>query len=433
MPTHLPVATERFRIASGLEVILSEDKTVPLVAVDMVCHAGSKDDPPGRAGLAHLCEHLMFEGTLHIAPYEFFTRLADASAANVGAQTTTDITSFYETVPSNRIDLAMWLESDRMAFASQALNKDKLEKERRIVVNELRERFQEEPYGMVDSYIWTSVFPAPHPYDHPVIGDEKALNAVTLDDVRSFFKAAYAPSNCTLALVGDLSSNDAHDLATKYFGSIPSGSPIRRPAALPPSWVGEKQLVIEADVPRARVVIAWPVVPRFAPGSAELAAGAPSLNGWLYKELVDDEKLATSVNARMAPRPLGSLFEVVAEVANGKAPQAVLEAIDQRLHLIRGPHARFDWAQFAITRARLLAEPLRAAEGLASRAALLQLYNDEAGTPDFADSELAARKAVLVEDVRKALYDLLRWDRRVVAFVNPRPGAPLAGRLASAP
>jgi predicted Zn-dependent peptidase len=433
MPAHLPVKTERYRLGNGLEVILSEDHAVPFVAVNLWCHVGSKDDPPQRAGLAHLCEHLMFEGSRHVAPYEHFTRLADVGAEEVNAWTNADSTWFHETVPSPRIETALWLESDRMASGAEMLDQAKLDSERKIVENELRENYEEEPYGMVQRYVWAALFPDSHPYHHPVIGDLGQLDAATLGDVRAFSRAGYAPSNCTLALVGDFEPSAVRPLLVKYFATIAGGAPLAlaNPAPLPVA--SEKRIVIEADVPRARVVIAWPVVPRFAPGATELEVGARALEGWLYREIVDDEPIATSVHVAMEPRALASVFEIVVELRPGVAAEAALGAIDRRLHEMRGPRFRYDRVQFALGRAQLLAGPLRTAERLESRAELLQLYNQDAGTPDYADMDLAARRGVLVEDVRKAYYDLLRWDRRVVALVVPRSGAPLAGRLASPP
>jgi zinc protease len=433
MPKRLPVETERYRLGNGLEVILSEDHAVPFVAVDLWCHVGSKDDPPQRAGLAHLCEHLMFEGSRHVAPYEHFTRLADVGAEDVNAWTNADSTSFHETVPSTRIETALWLESDRIASRGEMLDQTKLDSERKIVENELRETYEEEPYGMVQRYVWATLFPESHPYHHPILGDIAQLDAATLGDVRAFSRAGYAPSNCTLALVGDFEPRAVRALVAKYFATVAGGAalPLANPAPLPAS--SEKRIVIEADVSQARVVIAWPVVPRFAPGAAELEVGARALQGWLNWEIVDGEPIATTVEVSMDQHALASVFEIVAELRPGVAPEAALGAIDRRLHEMRGPRFHYDRVQFAIGRASLLAAPLRSAERLGSRAALLQLYNQDAGTSDYADLDLAARRRVLVEDVRKAYYDLLRWDCRVVALVVPRPGAPLAGRLVSPP
>jgi predicted Zn-dependent peptidase len=373
----------------------------------------------------------MFEGSRHVAPYEHTTRLADAGAMNVNATTDVDGTSFYETVPSNQLELALWLESDRLGSALDTLDQHKLDSERKIVENEIRERIDEVPYGGVDSFVQAVLFPAPHPYHHGPLGDIPALESVTLDDVRSFFDAAYRPSQCTLALVGDVSPSAAHELVAKYFATLAPGVPSPSFAPSRPARPAERRLVIDADVPRPRVVIAWAVVPQFAPGSAELEIGASQLGGWLDKELVEDDKVATRVWASMQPHALASTFEIVAELDSRMTPAVALAAIDARLHEIRAPRARFDRVGFGIDQARFLAEPFRSAERLQSRASLLQLYNEKAGTPDYADTLIAARRDVRVEDVRKAFYDLLPWDGRVVALVNPRPGAPLAGRLVS--
>jgi len=433
MPSHLPVAVERYRLDNGLEVLVSVDHTAPLVAVSLWYHVGSKDDPSGRAGLAHLFEHLMFKGSRHVPAEAHSALLAQAGAKDVNAWTNRDRTSFHETVPSGHLETALWLESDRMAFVLDALDQGKLDNERRVVENELRERYDEEPYARVDEYTWAALFPEPHPYHHPVIGDLAQLEAITLDSAREFFRIWYAPSNCTLAIVGDFEPAVAGQLVAKYFGTIPPGFPTTPGNVAPSTLQGEKRLVVEADVPRARVVVGWPVVPRFAPGSEELEVGAPPLGGWLHKELVEDARIATSVWASMSQGSLASVFQVTAELSPGVTPETALAEVDRRLHEIRGPRARYDRVQFAITRARLLATPLLQAEELLARAELLQLYNEDAGTPDYADTELSARRKVLVEDVRKAYYDLLRWDRRVVAFVVPRRGAPLAGRLVGAP
>jgi predicted Zn-dependent peptidase len=433
MPSHLPVSTERYRLDNGLEVLAAVDHTVPFVAVNLWYHAGSKDDPAGKAGLAHLFEHMMFNGSRHVPATDHFALLTQIGAKNINAMTSQDETWYFETVPSGGLERALWLESDRMGFLLDALDQGKLDNERRVVENELRERLDETPYGRVGTTTWAALFPSPHPYHYPVIGESAQLDAITLDDVRTFFRAWYAPSQCTLALVGDFDPARAQALVTKYFGSIAAGLPATRETTAPAPLQGEKRLTIEADVPRARVIVAWPVVPAFAPGSAELEVGRGPLAGWLSKELVDGLKVASSVEVSLDEHDLASVFAVTAELEPGRSSDAALAEIEGRLHEIRGPQARYDRVQFAIERAQLLAAPLRAADRLVDRAQLLQRYNDKTGTPDYADDELSARRSVLVEDVRKAYYDLLRWDRRVVVLVVPRRGAPLAGRLVGAP
>jgi predicted Zn-dependent peptidase len=435
MPEHVPLAAERYRLDNGLEVILSPDHTVPLVAVHAWYHVGAKDDPPGRAGLAHLFEHLMFDGrSAHVAEGQHNLLLAEAEANDVNADTTVDRTAYHETVPRDRLELALWLESERMAFLLAGMDQDKLDRERRVVENELRQTVEQQPYGWVPAFVRGAAFPEPHPYHHLPLGEVAQLDAVTLDEARAFFRTWYVPGNCTLALVGDFDPTAAKALVTRYFGSIAAGRPTpERPDVLPSPLDRERRLTIEADVPLARVVVAWPVVPRFAPGSAELETGASPLAGFLRAELVGGQKLATSVSAWVDLGHLAGLFEVSIELAPGASPERGLAAFDGRMHVIRGEHTRYDRTGFAVTRAQLLTSPIFAAERLSSRATLLQLYNQDAGRPDFGDAELAARRDVLVEDVRKAYYDLLRWDRRIVAFVVPRTGAPRAGRLVGSP
>jgi zinc protease len=429
MPTHVSMPTERYRLANGLEVLLSPDHTAPSVAVDLWYHVGSKDDPAGRAGLAHLFEHLMFLGSRHVPEGGHLTQLVEEGGRDLNAHTRRDQTAFEETVPSNELELALWLESDRLAFAVEGLTQDKLDRERKVVENELREHYENVPYGMVHSLVWGAAFPEPHPYHHPPIGDASQLDAVTLDDARSFARSWYVPPNCTLALVGDFDPTAAKAMLSKYFGTIASGGPLpARPDSAPSSLASERTLTIEADVPHPQIVIAWPVVPRYASGSAELDVGAPALGGYLSNEVVGTH-VATSVAGSVELGHLASLFDVTVDVAPGVSPEAVLSAIDERMHHIRGANARYDRTQFSVWRTRVLLAPLYSAEKYLGRAELLELYNEEAGTPDYADQEMAARRDVIVEDVRKAYYDLLPWDRRVVALVVPRAGAPRSGRL----
>jgi zinc protease len=433
LPAPLPLSTQRYRLDNGLEVMLQSDHTAPFVAVNLTYHVGSKDDPKGRAGLAHLVEHLMFAPTSHV-PEGVEKVLAGVGARDVNAETSRDRTSFYESVPSDLLELALWLEGDRMAFLPDGIGQEQLNRERKVVASEAHERLEQEPYGLVASYEWAELFPEPHPYHYSPTGDAAQLAAVTLDDVRTFFRSWYTPNDCTIALVGDFDSALAMQLVARAFGPIAPGARTpERPDVAPSTLHGEKRLMIEAAVSRARVVVAWPVVPHFAPGNTELEVGATALSGYLRKELVNDDKVATSVSARVEQGHLGSVFEVSVDVLPGVAPETALARLDEGFDGVRGLHARYDRVQFAIGRAQLLTTRLYSAERFSTRAGLLQLYNDDAGTPDYANSEFVARSAVLVEDVRKAYYDLLPFDRRVVVVVLPRAGAPRAGRLVSSP
>jgi predicted Zn-dependent peptidase len=429
-PAKIDLPTERYRLDNGLEVMLSADHTVPFVAVDLWVHVGSKDDPPGRAGFAHLFEHLMFDGSRHVAQGEHIEKLLAAGARDVNAYTGFDRTAFHETVPPGSLDLALWLESDRFAFFAEQLSQENFERERRVVENELRQNYENQPYGMVRAAVWAAAYPEPHPYHHLPIGDAADLDRASLDEVRAFFRTWYVPPNATLALVGDFDLARTKELIARYFGPIAPGAPLpARPDTLPSPLQSEKRQRMEAEVPRARVVVAWPVVPRFADGSVELELGTRPLGGYLRQELVRGLRVATSVNPTIELGHLASTFEVSMDVEPGVPPERVLDAFDERMHHIRGEHARYNRAEFAVIRAQDLAARLYSTERYSSRAELLQLYNEDVGEPDYANKELERRQYVNVEDVRKAYYDLLRWDRRVVTIVIPRAGAPRSGRI----
>jgi predicted Zn-dependent peptidase len=429
-PAKIDLPTEHYRLDNGLEVMLSADHTVPFVAVDLWVHVGSKDDPPGRAGFAHLFEHLMFDGSRHVAPGEHFEKLQAAGARDVNAYTNLDRTAFHETVPPGSLDLALWLESDRFAFFAEQLSQENFDRERRVVENELRQNYENQPYGMVRSAVWASLFPAPHPYHHLTIGNAAELDQASLEEVRAFFRTWYVPPNTTLALVGDFDIARTKELIARYFGPIAPGAPLpQRPDTLASPLESEKRQLMEADVPRARVVVAWPVVPEFADGSVELELGTRPLGGYIYLGLVQELRIATSVHASIDLGHLASALEVTMDAEPGVPPERVLEAFDEKMHHIRAEHSRYNRAEFAVGRAQELAGRLYSAERYSSRAELLQLYNEEVGDPDYANKELERRQYVNVEDVRKAYYDLLRWDRRVVTIVMPRAGAPRCGRL----
>lgn len=427
-PTAVSLPTTRYRLENGLEVILQEDHKSPSVAVNIWYHVGAKDDPPGRAGFAHLFEHLMFAGSRHVAEGEFPAKLRDAGCRDMNATTTIDRTNYFETLPANQLELGLWLESDRMAYLLDGLNEDVLERERNVVKNEFRERSENASLGLVDAFIYPVLFPNGHPYNHLPIGNEAQLNAAKLDEVRAFFRTFYIPNNATLVLVGDFEPARTIQLIAKYFGAIPPGkeAPVQRDPT-PSALASEKRVFVEADVERGAVIIAWPVPPRFAPGEKELEAGRDFLSGWLWGRLVDDDKVADSVNVSIREGQLASILEVTVTARPNEPLERVLKQLD--IGLDRRRARREDRVAFSIERARLLMSSIYAAERYASRADLLNSYNQYAGTPDYIGTELAIRRGILVEDVRDAFYQFLRFDKRVVTFVTPKRGAPRAGRL----
>src|SRR5882724_2737656 len=217
---------DKYALANGLEVILHEDHRMPEVVVDVWYKVGSKDEVAGRTGFAHLFEHVMFQGTKHVPEDKHFEYLQKAGASNVNGSTSADRTNYFEVVPSNQVELALWLESDRMGFLLDTLDGQKLITQRDVVRNERRQSTENPPYGLADEEMDHQLYPKGHPYYGSVIGSHADIEAARLGDVRDFFKQYYVPNNATIAIVGDVTKAKAKELVEKYFGSIPAGAPV---------------------------------------------------------------------------------------------------------------------------------------------------------------------------------------------------------------
>lgn len=253
------IPVEQFTLPNGLQVILSPNRTMPEVAVDVRYHVGSKDDAPGRTGFAHLFEHVMFTGSGHV-PYGLHDRLTTGVGGRVNANTTSDRTSYYEIVPSNYLETALWLESDRMGFLLAKLDEAKFIAQRDVVQNERRQQTNEEPYGRQLEIISTARYPETHPYYWPTVGYMADLQKAGIEDVKHFFRTWYAPSNATLTIVGDFDPRQTRRWITKYFGGLARGPAIVHPSPPPATLPADKRLVFEDRVQLPRVTIAWPTV-----------------------------------------------------------------------------------------------------------------------------------------------------------------------------
>lgn len=295
----LPV--ERYVLPNGLTVILSPDHTAHVAAVDVWYHVGSKNELRGRTGFAHLFEHVMFQGSQHVANGVHFKTVENAGG-NLNGSTWNDRTNYFETLPSNELATALWLESDRMGYLLPALDQRKLDAQREVVKNERRQRIDNVPYGSEDEVIAAAMYPPSNPYSWPVIGSMADLSAASLDDVRDFFRRYYAPTNATLIVTGDIDTAETKRLIGQYFGPIAKGPDITRPVVAKLSLPVEKRLVLED--PRAKLpqlTISWPTVGAVDADNAPLGAVAQILiqdrTSRLTKLLVFDRQLATSVSA----------------------------------------------------------------------------------------------------------------------------------------
>ncbi len=250
---------ERVTLSNGLNVILSPDHTIPQVAVDVWYHVGSKNEVPGRTGFAHMFEHVMFTGSGHV-PYGLHDRLTEGVGGNNNGSTTNDRTNYYENVPSNYLESALWLEADRMGFLLDKLDDAKFAAQRDIVQNERRQGIDNQPYGRTFEIVEAAMYPQSNPYSWPVVGYMADLQKATVEDVKNFFRQYYAPSNATLTIVGDFEPAQAKAWVNKYFGDLKGGTAIKRPSVVAPTLTAEKRLVFEDRVQVPRLSIAWPSV-----------------------------------------------------------------------------------------------------------------------------------------------------------------------------
>src|SRR5467141_4170147 len=291
---------EKYKLENGLEVILSEDHRLPMVAVNLWYHVGAANEVPGRTGFAHLFEHMMFEGSKHVPTNAHNSLLEAAGASDINGSTDFDRTNYYETLPSNQLELALWLESDRMGYLPDQLNQANLTNQQDVVRNERRQSIENSPYGIVEEAVFHKLFPTGHPYYADVMGSHADIQAAKVEDVRNFFKLYYAPNNASLAIVGDFDPAKAKQLVEKYFGPLKRGAPVPKIAAVTPPITAERRAVIHDQVELPRVYEAWLTSPIFKPGDALADLASDILGGGkssrLYKKLVYEKQIALDVS-----------------------------------------------------------------------------------------------------------------------------------------
>ncbi|MGK3965979.1 M16 family metallopeptidase [Sorangium sp. So ce118] len=426
------IPVEKYTLQNGLEVVLHEDRRTPVVAVNVWYHVGSKDEPKGKNGFAHLFEHLMFQGSKNVGEDMFFKYLERAGASERNGTTNADRTNYFETVPANELALVLWLESDRMGWLLDHANEETFASQRNVVKNERRQNYENAPYGLVPQFIRAAMFPESHPYHLLTIGTPEDLDAARMDDVQAFFKTFYVPNNATLVVAGDIDRVRTKELVNRYFSSIPKGAPppvVSKPE--PGDLATEKRLEIEADVELPRLTISWVTPPSFAPGDAELDLVANVLSSGktsrLYKRLVYDLQIAQDVFAGQQSSQLASTFQITATLKKGKSPEQALKLIDAELEKLRkAPPAQDEHDR---ARAKLLSDLVFSMEQVTARANAINNYNQLAGDPGYFPKDVARYETATAADLQKATADFLPQGRRVIALVTPKPGAPKAGRL----
>jgi zinc protease len=413
---------------NGLDVVVHEARQVPIVAVNVWYHVGSKDERPGRTGFAHLFEHLMFEGSEHHNA-GYFPPLQRAGALLNGS-TNTDRTNYWEVVPTSAVDLALWMESDRMGYLLPAVTPERFETQRDVVLNERRQNYENRPYGMALVAITSALFPPGHPYHWVTIGAVEDLRAMRLEDVQTFFRTYYHPSNASLAIAGDIDSSRAFDLAHRYFGDLRPG-PKPAPVAAAASLGREIRMVLEDRVELPRVYAAWHSPAMFAPGDAEMDLLADLLaNGKtsrLYRTLVYERRIALDVSAFQSSRELGSFFLLAATAAPGRSLTELTALIDQELEQIleEGPSAAEMERSSAQVEAHFMYR-LQTVGGFGGKSDQLNAYNVFRGDPAFFARDVERYRSASRESVRDAARGVLYFDRRALLSVVPRGQQTLA-------
>ena len=420
----LQVAYTQFTLQNGLHVILHEDHSVPVVTVNVWYHVGSAREREGRTGFAHLFEHLMFMGSGHVKPGEFDEALEGAGGSNNGS-TEYDRTNYWINVPSNALELALFLESDRMGYLIDTMTPKTVDAQRDVVKNERRQSVENTPYGTAESVtLGEMLYPDGHPYHWPVIGYMPDLTAASYDDVVAFFRTFYAPANASLVVAGDIEPGPARKLVEKWFSDVkagPSVDPMTIPGVMLKS-VQKKTIGDRVQLPR--LYLAWLTPRRFEPGDAVLDVVADVLaggkNSRLYKRLVYDLQIAQSVSASQSSQALSSYFLIEATPRPGHTIDELQKVIDEELVKLQSELPSEREVQRALNKIEAsFYNRMERVGGFSGKAEQMNAYYTNTGNPDWFNEDLARYRALSPSDVRAAAEAFLPAGRRVELTVVP--------------
>jgi zinc protease len=424
-PKPISVAYTMFTLPNGLTVILHEDHSVPVASVNVWHKVGSADEKPGRTGFAHLFEHLMFEGSGHVKEGDFDNFLEAAGGSN-NASTSNDVTDYYIDIPSNAIDLALFLESDRLGYLLDVVTPAMVDGQRDVVKNERRQSYENAPYGMAEVRIPEILYPKNHPYHWPVVGYMEDLTAASADDVKDFFRRFYTPSNAVVAIAGDFNSAEVRKRMEYWFADVKPG-PAAPPIEVPPveiTTVIKESMTDHVQLPR--LYLTWLTPRGFAPGDAELDVVAAILTGGktsrLYKRLVYDMQVAQNVSAGQETAQLGSQFRItVTPKPSQDPPQVALDKlkaiIDEELQKLRNAPPTEREMQRVMN--GLEAGFYSQMERVNGQARQLNDYFAETGNPDYFNEDLSRYRALSANDIQAAVRRWLPSDKRLEFSVLP--------------
>ena len=422
------ISFTKHTLANGLDVLLHEDHACPIVAVNVWYHVGSKNERPGKTGFAHLFEHLMFEGSQH-HDHGYFQPLQGAGATLNGS-TNADRTNYWEVVPTGALELALWMESDRMGYLLPALTEAKFSNQRDVVLNERRQNYENRPYGLAPMALLSALYPPDHPYHWTTIGEIADLQAVRLDEVHAFFRRYYHPANASIALAGDIDSAAALALVEQYFGDIAAGERVE-PVRAATSLTSQVRVYIEDRIELPRLYMTWHTPAMFADGDADLDLATDLLaNGKtsrLYRRLVFDERLATDVSASQNSREMAGYAQITATAAPGHTLAELERAILEEIARLAagGP------TDEEIERGRVQAETqfmyrLQTVGGFGGKSDQLNAYNVFLKDPAFFDRDLSRYQLVTHATLQQTAARYLDPARRVTLSVVPQGRSALA-------
>jgi zinc protease len=414
MSTGSTLSFTKYTLSNGLDVILHEDHSIPVAAVNIWYRVGSQNEDPRRTGFAHLFEHIMFRGSKH-HNRGYFEPLQELGA-NVNGSTSVDRTNYFENVPAEYLELALWLESDRMGFLLEALDENAFAVEREVVKNERRQSYENRPYGLASQELRKALFPPHHPYHWQTIGSQEHLDAASIEEVKDFFRRFYSPNNASLTIAGDIDNDEARRLVGLYFGDLPPGPAVPRLQRWIPRVDGEVQLAIADDVQLDRLYFAWAGPPRFdvdeAPLDVLVAILGEGRSSRLYRTLVYEQESARTVAATYSAMDIAGQVNVDATVAPGSAVSEVERALLAEIARVQDELPRDDELERVLNRLEAqLVHQLEGVGGFRGRANLLNYFNVFAGDPDRLNTDFERYRAVTPSDVRNVARRWLRGDR----------------------
>ncbi|TDI09908.1 MAG: insulinase family protein, partial [Acidobacteria bacterium] len=423
MVGEIDIPYQKFILDNGLTLIVHEDHKVPIVAVNVWYHVGSKNESPGRSGFAHLFEHLMFNGSEHFDK-DYFEALERVGATDLNGTTSNDRTNYFQNVPTSALDLVLWMESDRMGHMLGAITEEKLESQRGVVQNEKRQG-ENRPYGVARQLIPKNTYPVGHPYSWTVIGSMEDLNAARMEDVHEWFRSYYGAANAVIAIAGDIDVETVHQKVQKYFGDIPSGPPVARHKAWVAKMTGSKRQIVQDHVPQARIYKVWNV-PEWGTADADylrlagnvLASGKTSR---LYKRLVYDDQIATDVSVSVNPQEIGSQVRIQATARRGTELATLETAIDEELKRFfqEGATER----ELSRVKNQFVSRFIRGIErvgGFGGKSDILARNEVYGGRPDYYKTTLQRVAAAQPDDLTRAARQWLS-DGVYILEVHPFP------------